>query len=138
MQLARRIVALFIALSLAQPLGAASLHPRLVKATPAADSRTADAPQQIALTFSETLDLALTRVRLFRGETQVRTDALQRAPDDDKTIVAPLETALTPGRYTVRWAVTGSDGHPVRGEFSFEVLPADTESAEFTLHYLTR
>ena len=138
MQLARRVFALFIALSLAQPLGAASLHPRLVKATPAADSRTADAPKQLALTFSETLDLALTRVRLFRGETQVRTDSLQRAPGDEKTIVAPLAAALTPGRYTVRWAVTGSDGHPVRGEFSFEVLPASAEPTELALHHLTR
>jgi methionine-rich copper-binding protein CopC len=123
-------LALLIALSLAVPLSAARAHPRLLKATPAADSRTAEAPRQIALTFNESLDLALTRVTILRGETPVRPDSLRLATGDDKTVVATLGTALAPGRYTVRWQVTGDDGHPVRGEFSFEVLPAGSTPAD--------
>jgi methionine-rich copper-binding protein CopC len=130
MQLRSRALALLVALSLAVPLSAAHAHPRLLKATPAADSRTAEAPRQIALTFNESLDLALTRVTLLRGEIQVRPDSLHLATGDDKTVVATLGTALAPGRYTVRWQVTGDDGHPVRGEFSFEVLPAGSAPAD--------
>lgn len=138
MQLASRTLTLLLALSLAAPLSAAHAHPRLLKATPAADSRTAEAPRQIALTFNESLDLALTRVTLLRGETQVRPDSLQLAVDDDKTVVASFGTTLAPGRYTVRWQVTGDDGHPVRGEFSFEVLPAGPAPADPATRRSTR
>jgi methionine-rich copper-binding protein CopC len=117
-----RAVALLLTLSLAAPLSAAHAHPRLLKATPAADSRSAEAPRQVALTFNESLDLALTRVTLLHNGNAVRSDSLRLAADDDKTVVLSLGTALAPGRYTVRWQVTGDDGHPVRGEFSFEVL----------------
>lgn len=118
-----RALALLLALSLAAPLSAARAHPRLMKATPAADSRSAEAPRQVALTFNESLDIALTRVTLLHNGNTVRTDSLHLAAGDDKTVIASVASPLAPGRYTVRWQVTGDDGHPVRGEFSFEVLP---------------
>jgi methionine-rich copper-binding protein CopC len=122
MKLSNRAWAFLFALSVAAPLSAAHAHPRLLKATPAADSRSAEAPREIALTFNESLDVALTRVTLLRGDTQVRADSLHLAAGDDKTVVVSLGEALAPGSYTVRWQVTGDDGHPVRGEFKFEVL----------------
>jgi methionine-rich copper-binding protein CopC len=128
MQLSSRVLPLLVALSLAVPVSAAHAHPRLLKATPAADSR-AEAPRQIALSFNEDLDLALTRVTILRGEVPVRPDSMHLAADDDKTVVATFATALAPGRYTVRWQVTGDDGHPVRGQFSFDVLPARAATA---------
>jgi methionine-rich copper-binding protein CopC len=124
-----RLFVLAIAIALATPLSAAHAHPRLLKAAPAADSKTAEAPRQLALTFSESLDLALTRVTLHHGDSTLRLDALRLAADDDKTVVAALSTALAPGLYTVRWMVTGDDGHPVRGSFSFEVLAAPAPAA---------
>ncbi len=121
MRLTIRALQAFVALSLAAPLSAAHAHPRLLKSTPAADSRSAEAPAEITLSFNESLDLALTRVTILRGETQVSPDSVYLAVGDDKTVVAALGSALAPGRYTVRWQVTGADGHPVRGQFSFEV-----------------
>jgi methionine-rich copper-binding protein CopC len=53
---------------------------------------------------------------------QVRPDSVQLAVGDAKTVIATFGTALAPGRYTVRWQVSGDDGHPVRGEFSFDVI----------------
>lgn len=138
MQLPVRVSAILVALSLAVPLSAAHAHPRLLKATPAADSRSAEAPRQIALTFNESLDLALTRVTLLRGETQVRVDSLHRAVGDDMTVVASLGAALAPGRYTVRWQVTGADGHPVRGAYSFEVLATGAAPGDRTTGRSTR
>lgn len=121
MQSSIRALSLFVALSLAVPLSAAQAHPRLLKATPAADSRT-EAPRQIALSFNEELDLALTRITVLHGDMQVRPDSVQLVVGDTKTVVATFGTALAPGRYTVRWQVSGDDGHPVRGEFSFDVI----------------
>lgn len=124
-----RVLALILTVALALPLRAASAHPRLLKATPAAESRSAEAPRQIALTFNESLDLALTRVTVLRDGASLRPDSLHLANGDDKTVVASLGAALAPGRYTVRWQVTGDDGHPVRGEYTFVVLPADAATA---------
>lgn len=121
MQLTLRSLSLLVALSLAVPLSAAQAHPRLLKATPAADSRT-EAPRQISLSFNEELDLALTRVTVLHGDMWVRPDSVQLAVGDAKTVIATFGTALAPGRYTVRWQVSGDDGHPVRGEFSFDVI----------------
>jgi methionine-rich copper-binding protein CopC len=122
-------VTIAVALALAVPVSAASAHPRLLKSTPAADSRSAESPRQVTLTFNESLDLALTRVTLLHGETPLKLDSLRLATGDDKTVIVSLVGALAPGRYTVRWQVTGDDGHPVRGTFSFEVLPADAPAA---------
>lgn len=113
-----------LALSLSVlPLDAAARHPRLLRATPAADSRAA-APRQLALTFNEALELALTRVTLVQGDRELKLDSLRLAPGDGSTIIASISGTLAPGRYTVRWQVTGDDGHPVRGAFNFEVIAA--------------
>lgn len=138
MQLSVRAQLFLAALCLALPLSAAHAHPRLVKATPAADHRTSEAPRQLILTFNESLDLALTRVTVVRGGIPVALGALRLVPSDDKSIVATPSSVLTPGRYTVRWQVTGDDGHPVRGEFSFEVLPAGTAPSDGTVRGSTR
>jgi len=129
MRLAIRAVLTFVALSIAAPVSAARVHPRLVKSTPAADSRSAQAPLAVALSFNETLDLELTRVTILRGEAQVSPDSVHLAAGDNKTVVAVFGSALAAGRYTIRWQVTGADGHPVRGQFSFEILaPSATSS----------
>lgn len=109
---------------LAAPIASASAHPRLQRSTPAAESRLTAPPKQVTLTFNESLDLALTRVTLLRGTEAVRLDSLRLTPGDDRTVIASVPSTLAPGRYTVRWQVTGDDGHPVRGEFSFDVLAA--------------
>lgn len=129
MPLARslRLLRLLLPLvGLTAPVASAAAHPRLERSTPAAESRVAVPPKQLTLTFNESLDLALTRVTLVRGTEAVRLDSLRLAVGDDKTVTAAIPATLAPGRYTVKWAVTGDDGHPVRGEFSFDVLPAGT------------
>lgn len=123
MRLSIRTLTLVVALSLALPLSAAQAHPRLLKATPAADSR-AEAPRQVVLSFNEELDLALTRVTITHGTVQVRPDSIHLVAGDNKSVIASFGTPLPPGRYNVRWQVTGDDGHPVRGEFSFDVVSA--------------
>lgn len=129
MRLLTRSIALVAALTLAVPLSAASAHPRLLKSTPVADSRSPTAPRQVTLTFNESLDLALTRVTLHQGETTLRLDSLRLVAGDDKSVTATISGTLAPGRHTVRWQVTGDDGHPVRGTFNFEVVAPDPTAA---------
>jgi methionine-rich copper-binding protein CopC len=129
MSIFSRPLALVAALALAAPLSAASAHPRLLRASPAADSRSTEAPRQLVLTFNESLDLALARVTLHHGEMTVRLDSLRLATTDDKTLLATVVESLAPGRYTVRWQVSGDDGHPVRGTFSFDVIATNTAAS---------
>lgn len=128
MRLRPAALLLALGLSLATPLQAARAHPRLVRATPSADSRVA-APRTLSLTFNESLDLALTRVTLLRGDRPIPLDSLRLATGDANTVVAGVSTTLAPGRYTVRWQVTGADGHPVRGTFEFEVQASGAPEA---------
>lgn len=121
--------AAFLGLAIATSVAAAPLHPRLEKSTPAANSRLALPPAELSLTFNEAPDLALTRLTLRRGDAAVALEALRLAEGDRRTVTAKPKEALSAGRYTLRWQVTGSDGHPVRGEFGFEVLPADAAAA---------
>jgi hypothetical protein len=41
--------------------------------------------------------------------------------DDNKTLVLKLKNPLPVGSYTVRWGVTGADGHPITGSIDFRV-----------------
>jgi methionine-rich copper-binding protein CopC len=97
-------------------------HTRLVRSEPAKDSVVRLAPTELRLWFSETLDLAVTRVTLADGNRQpVAVNALTRAEGADAPIVAPLNAALPDGNYTVTWSTSSKDGHPVRGTFRFSV-----------------
>lgn len=100
-------------------------HTRLVRSEPAKDSVVRVAPTELRLWFSETLDLAVTRVTLTDGNRQqVPTNALTRAEGADAPIVAPLNAALPDGNYTVTWSTSSKDGHPVRGTYRFSVRVA--------------
>ncbi len=135
LQLLRLVIPLAL---LAAPMASAKAHPRLERSTPAAESRLPAPPKQIALTFNESLDLALTRVTLLRGTESVRLDSLRLAPGDDRTAIATIPSTLAPGRYTVKWQVTGDDGHPVRGDFAFEVVAAGAPAVPVTPPRATR
>ena len=120
---ARSILALTALLVL--PARDAAAHPRLLKAVPAADSRTAVPPKEISLTFNEPLTLALSRITLTDATRRViALDSLRAGPDDPKTLLARVTGVLAPGRYTVKWQAAGADGHPMRGELTFVLDPA--------------
>lgn len=114
--------ALFLLGLLALPVRQAVAHPRLLKSDPAADARVA-APHAVALTFNEKLSPALSRVTLQDAKgAPVPLEALKAASGDPKTLVAAIAGRLAPGAYVVKWQAAGDDGHPVRGQFGFEVI----------------
>lgn len=104
--------------------GTAYAHLALESSEPAKGDRLAVAPSELRLTFTETVELAVARITLRdpAGE-MVALSPLVRPPDSVTVIVAPIRGPLRSGTYTLEWQVAGTDGHPVRGTFSFEISP---------------
>lgn len=108
----------------ALPVGARA-HPTLRASTPARDATLLVAPSSIRLQFSESVELALTRVALnLVGGASVALGKATRPADSLGIVVVPIATTLANGSYKVTWRIVGTDGHPARGEFSFVVAVA--------------
>lgn len=104
--------------------GRASAHPFLRRSSPAASDTLATGPSQLRLVFSEPIELRFTRVQLLGPTGPLGSlGPLRTVPDSLGTILAGIDGVLAAGRYVVRWQVAGDDGHIVRGEFAFTVLP---------------
>ncbi|MDF2554855.1 MAG: uncharacterized protein K0R60_750 [Microbacterium sp.] len=108
----------------------ASAHDALVSSDPA-DGATLDAlPAQLVLTYSAELlsDGSSTVVQVTDETGATVTDA---APVVEGSTVTQSLTGDPEGRISVAWRVVSSDGHPISGEFAFEVAaapaPAPTE-----------
>ncbi|HEY3287235.1 MAG TPA: copper resistance protein CopC [Gemmatimonadaceae bacterium] len=125
-----RTRSLALLLSLVIPVREAVAHPRLVRTDPAAGARVA-APRALALTFNEALSAALCRVTLLDGAMKpVTLDAVKSVSGDPKTLSVVIRGSMAPGHYTVKWQVAGDDGHPMRGQYTFEVEAGATGATE--------
>ena len=103
--------------------GPAFAHAHLKAATPAADSTVAP-PTELALTFSEGVNLRFTGVTLTSvGGTVVDTGPGAFRPGGDETLVLPLPKPLAPGRYSVEWHALATDGHKTTGHYTFTIKP---------------
>lgn len=127
----RFIAALSLSLALLSPVRSAEAHPRLVSSTPTANGHVAAAPTEIGVTFNENITVALSKLTMLNASQQPMALDSLRSGTDAKTLVAKTTGTLAPGRYTVKWQAAGSDGHPMRGEFSF-VIDAPTPPAKIT------
>ena len=109
-------------LALMIPLAAAKAHGHLVRSDPAKGSLVHMMPMRISLTFSEPINARLSRVSLVGPDGKlVALAPMALDPKDRATISARLTATLAAGHYTVRWQLSGDDGHPVRGEYGFDV-----------------
>lgn len=103
----------------------ASAHDELVSSDPAADATVSALPAEIALTFS-----GLVSTEAGANEIAVTdasgTSLVDGAPTVDDTVVTQKLTGEASGAITVIWKVVSSDGHPVSGQYSFEVTGAPT------------
>lgn len=104
------------------PAGAAA-HEELRDAAPADGGELAVVPDELRLTFVNPVQLSLAHLALIGPNGAVELDALRRASDAPHVLVGPIRGPLEPGTYTVRWQVAGPDAHPVRGEYTFTILP---------------
>ncbi|HEV2129759.1 MAG TPA: copper resistance protein CopC [Longimicrobiaceae bacterium] len=121
----RSVLAALVLLVLAMgwPTPAAA-HQRLLRSEPAREATLNVAPRELRLVFNEPVTLAFTRLELLGPQgTPVALGELRTAPDSTQVLIAPITGPLRAGGYAVRWQTASQDGHPVRGEFTFSIVP---------------
>ena len=118
-----RAVRLGIALALVLYPAPAWAHAHLKRSEPADGSKITSSLEWIRLWFSERPELSMTAVSMKDPNGNVLALASpQLDPGDPLLISVHVPLPLPPGRYTVAWRTTASDGHPSHGTFSFIVL----------------
>lgn len=99
----------------------AFMHAKLRSAIPAAGS-TVDAPKELRLTFSEKIELKVAKITLLHGsEDGASLGPITAESNAPETVIIPVTKPLTAGSYTVKYRVSGPDGHPMGGAYSFRV-----------------
>ena len=123
-----RVLAGVVALQLipahqaAASVGHARRHLALKRSEPAKAARLTTPPSRISLWFTAKPELAFSRIQLVGPAGDVVIGPI--VADTGNLLRAPIGAALVPGAYTVRWQAGSADGHPIRGEFTFDLLPS--------------
>lgn len=121
---AKGYLALATALALLAGLSPAHAHGDLVKTVPGQEEVVTTPPGELRLTFTEAVELAFSEVSILGAEDRpIKTGALSLDPQDNTTIIVPIEGALAPGTYTVKWTVVSADGHKVEGSYDLNIAP---------------
>ena len=101
---------------------AASAHPKLQSASPAANVSSKVSPTEIKLVFSEGVIAKLSGLELKdEAGKAVATGVPVNDPKDQKQLVIPIPAPLTAGHYTVTWHAVSEDTHRVNGQYSFGI-----------------
>lgn len=132
---ARRTLSFFLVLTVfaarwawTAPLPA---HETLLRSTPAKDSLLPALPTELRLTFSAAVTASLSRIVLLGPDSSsIALDSVRRHADSASVLIAGIRGPLGAGRHTVVWQIAGADGHPVRGSFSFTILPEAVPAAD--------
>lgn len=111
--------AVFVALGAA----AAHAHARLDHAVPAAGASVSAAPQQVELSFSETVEPAFSTVEVLdqKGE-HFEQGKPELVPGNERVLRVVLKPVPS-GTYKVVWRVTSVDTHRSSGSFTLTVGP---------------
>jgi copper resistance protein C len=112
-----------VALIAASLLGnAASAHPELQSADPAAGSDATTSPRQIRITFNEAVIPQFSGVELKdQAGKQIATGKAAVEPANKNVLVVPIGEPLPPGNYKVEWHAVSEDTHRVNGSYAFSV-----------------
>jgi copper resistance protein C len=102
---------------------AASAHPQMQSAEPAAGATTTS-PKQIKITFNENVIVQFSGVELRdQAGKMIITGKATVDPANKKQLVVPVNEPLPPGDYKVEWHAVSDDTHRVKGSYSFNVAP---------------
>ncbi|MDL5487828.1 copper resistance CopC family protein [Microbacterium wangruii] len=103
----------------------AAAHDELVTSDPAGGSTVAALPDEVTLTFSD-FPLDEPGATLVTVTDAAGGDLTAGDPVVDGTEVLQALQGEATGAVTVVWKVVSSDGHPIDGEFAFEVTGDDS------------
>ncbi|MGW5650592.1 copper resistance CopC/CopD family protein [Streptomyces humi] len=102
--------------------GTASAHATLNRSDPADSALLKTAPQQITLTFSESVTLSDGSLRVLSPKNlRVDRGAVGHAAGTGDTAQVRLAGKLPEGTYTVAWRAVSTDSHPISGAFTFSI-----------------
>lgn len=133
---AKKVLAILFALALTLAvIPSARAHDTLLSITPQDGAEIVQTElKEISLVFSANL-LELGNVaQVIDSEGNIIFDG-ELAPSGQEVLI-PIETMPQAGELTGTWRVVSSDGHPIEGQFSFNILPdpalaeKEAESAE--------
>ncbi len=131
--LASTLAALVLALlALMVSASPAAAHDELVSTDPAAGSTVDALPAHLTLGYSAEL-LSQGSGTVVEVTDAAGTSLTDGQPMVDGAVVVQPLAGDAEGTVSVVWRVVSSDGHPISGEFSFEVAaaaPAETPTAE--------
>jgi hypothetical protein len=94
-------------------------HTKLEKSVPAAGASLTESPKQIELWFNEKIDPAVSKLELSSPSGKIELTGQHQM--GEKTLMAAVTGTLGAGSYTVNWQAAGTDGHVVKGDFTFSV-----------------
>ena len=123
------VLAAVLAAALVAP-AAAWAHATLEDASPATQSRVSAPPKEIRLHFNSAVTVTTDAIRVYAPNGRVLSGPA-RVAGDGQEVVARVKGLARGTAYTVRWRVTGPDGHSPSGVFTFGVgvkAPPPTEA----------
>ncbi len=116
------LVLLFSAILLPVMGGTAWAHAQLESTNPQANSIVRTSPQQVVLTFGESVEISSDAIQLYDDHLRkVKTGPVAAVDSNRRSIGVHLSAPLRAGTYAVSWHVTSADTHPVSGTFEFSV-----------------
>jgi copper transport protein len=100
----------------------ASAHAILTRVSPEPDAVLEESPEEISLSFTETISIPAQGIRLFDPSGSEVSGVTAVARGSTMTAQVPLLT--TDGSYTVAWKAVSADGHAVSGAYLFHLRVA--------------
>jgi copper transport protein len=115
------VTAVIVLLGLLIGASPASAHAELLSSFPGNQELLVEAPAEIALQFTESVDPIEPGIRLVDADgNEVELGALSQTAGTDR-MRAAVPTTLDDGTYVVAWQAVSADSHRVRGSFTFSV-----------------
>ena len=98
-------------------------HAFLKTAVPAVGSAVQQAPGEIAITFTESVEPAFSSISVVNAAGAAMDAGAPHLQGPATVLAVPLKP-LPPGTYTVTWHATAVDTHKTEGHYSFTVSPS--------------
>lgn len=108
--------------SLVANVGVAGAHAELESTTPAAGSTVATAPASITMSFTESISIADSGVRIFDPQGN---EAPVTSRAEGTKITSDMPANAADGTWTISWAAVSADGHPISGAWVFHIGSAE-------------
>jgi copper transport protein len=109
--------AVVVALALPASAGA---HAVLKSAYPETQSRLRTAPSEVRLGFSQSVTVGTNAIVVLAPDGKLLSGEV-RVSDNGRVVIAPVSGLRRGGAYTIRWRVTGPDGHSPAGVYTFGI-----------------